>query len=85
MPTASMGHRAAGTLVKKRILEEFQIRQADAAAFPFGGLDRRLLPLPVNVGRQPVELEFAGRWLSLMCMGHDPPNMLIYYLDRSQL
>ena len=40
---------------EKRVLEEFQIRQADAAAFPFGGLDRRLLPLPVNVGRQPVD------------------------------
>ena len=39
---------------KKRILEKFQIRQADAAAFPFGGLDRRLLPFPVNVGWQPV-------------------------------
>src|SRR5664279_2911368 len=40
---------------EKRVLEEFQIRQADAAAFPFGGLDRRLLPLPINVGRQPVD------------------------------
>ena len=39
---------------KKRVLEKFQIRQADAAAFPFGGLDRRLLPFPVNVGWQPV-------------------------------
>lgn len=35
----------------KRVLEEFQIRQAYAATFPFGGLDRRLLPLPVYVGR----------------------------------
>ena len=40
---------------KKRVLEEFQIQQADAAAFPFGGLDRRFLPLPVNVGWQPVD------------------------------
>ena len=40
---------------EKRIFEKFQIRQADAAAFPFRGLDRGLLPFPVNVGRQPVD------------------------------
>ena len=37
------------------VLEEFQIRQADPAAFPFGCLDRRLLPLTVNLRRQPVD------------------------------
>ena len=44
----------------KRVLEELQIRQAYTSAFSLSRLDRRLLPLPVNLRWQSVDNQPDG-------------------------